>query len=276
MKSGSPRLLLVIAALLTGRVVPLAETPQDKAWRILQTGAGEKSSEARTIAVGTLGLVLHNSKAAAMAEKALEDERPEVRAAGARALGEMLYAPSIPRLRKALADKEDSVVTAAAHSLVLLNDPAGYELYYSVLTGTRKKGQGLITREIDVVKDPRKVAEFSLEEGIGFLPYGGYGLSAVEFLREEERDKASAKAVAAKFLANDPDPQSSAALVRAVSNKSWLVREAALEAIAKRADPSLLEKIQSAMSDEKDHVRYTAAATVVRLTDVGATKKVKK
>jgi HEAT repeat protein len=188
----------------------------------------------------------------------------------------MLDAASIPKLRKALADKEDSVVMAAAHSLVLLKDPAGYELYYSVLTGTRKKGQGLISREIDVVKDPKKVAEFSLEEGIGFLPYAGYGLSAVEFIKEEERDEASAKALAAKSLANDPDPQSSEALVRAVSNKSWLIRKAALEAIAKRADPSLLERIQVAMSDEKGHVRYTAAAAVIRLTDVRATKKVKK
>jgi len=250
----------------------LAENPEQHAWRILQTGAKEKSPEVRVVAVGALGLVLRNPRAAAIAEKALEDEKPEVRVAGARALGQMLYAASIPKLRKALADKEDSVVTAAAHSLVQLKDSAGYELYYSVLTGERKKGQGLISREMDVLKDRKKVAEFSLEEGIGFLLFGGYGLSAVQFVREEERDKSSAKAVAAKFLADDPDPQSSEALVRAVSNKSWLIREAALEAIAKRADPSLLEKIQAALSDEKSHVRYTAAATIIRLADVRLTK----
>jgi HEAT repeat protein len=276
MSGWSPRLLLVIATLLAGRVGPLAETPQDKAWRILQTGAGEKSFEARVIAVGALGLVDRNPQAAAMAEKALEDERPEVRAAGAHALGEILYAPSIPRLRKALADKEDSVATAAARSLVLLKDPAGYEFYYSVLTGERKKGEGLISREMGALKDPKKVAEYSLREGIGFLPYAGYGLSAIEFIREEERDEASAKALAAKFLADDPDPQSSTALIRAVSNKRWLIRMAALEAIAKRADPSLLEQIQPAMSDEESHVRYTAAAAVIKLTDVSAAKKRKK
>jgi HEAT repeat protein len=54
------------------------------------------------------------------------------------------------------------------------------------------------------------------------------------------------------------------------------VREAALEAIANRADPSLLEKIQAAMTDEKDHVRYTAAATVIRLADVRLAKGDKK
>jgi HEAT repeat protein len=267
------RLLGLTAALLAGSSISAAETPQQQAWRILRAGAAEKSAETRVIAVGTLGLALHNAAAAALAERALEDEKPEVRVAGARALGLMLSASSIPKLRNALADKENSVVLAAAHSLVMLKDLAGYEFYFSELTGERRKGQGFISEEMDVLKDPKKVAEFSLEEGIGFLPFGGYGLSAVEFVRTEERDEASAKAVAARFLADDPDPQSREALVRAVSNKSWVIRQAALEAIAKRADPSLLDEIRAAMTDEKDRVRYTAAATVIRLTDVGPTKK---
>lgn len=58
-------------------------------------------------------------------------------------------------------------------------------------------------------------------------------------------------------------------MIRAVSNKSWLIRHAALEAIAKRGDPSLVEKIEAAMSDDKNHVRFTAAAAVIRLTDIG-------
>jgi hypothetical protein len=101
----------------------------------------------------------------------------------------------------------------------------------------RKKGQNPKNQEMDVLKNPKKVAEFCLEKGIGFIPYGGYGISAVELIRKEEQDESSAKAVAAKVLANGPDPQSREALVRAVSNKSWVAREAALEAIAKRADP---------------------------------------
>jgi HEAT repeat protein len=267
MKLGSPKIILVTAALLASSLLSLAESPQQQAWRILETGAGDKRAEVRALAVGTLGLVLHNPRAAAIAEKALEDEKPEVRAAGARALGEMLSTASIPKLRKALADKENSVVTATAHSLVQLKDPAGYELYYSVLTGKRKKGQNLISQEMDILKDPKKVAEFSLQEGVGFVPYGGYGESAVQGIRKEEQEKSFAKAAAAKVLANDPDAQSGEALVRAVSDKSWLVREAALEAIAERGDPSLLAGIQFAMSDQNDHVRYTAAAAIITLTD---------
>jgi HEAT repeat protein len=275
-KLETSRLLLVTTVVLAGSAISLAETPRQQAWRILETGAAEKSPEARAIAVGALGLAGHDARAAALAEKALEDEKPEVRAAGARALGAMPYAGSIPKLRKALADKEDSVVGAAAQSLVQLKDPAGYELYYAVLTGERKKGQGLISKEMEALKDPKKVAKLSLEEGIGFIPFGGYGLSAVQFIREEQRGEPLAKAVAARFLAADPDPQSAEALVQALSDKSWLVRQAALEAIAKRADPSALTSVEAAMSDQNDHVRYTAAATVVRLTDMRVRKKTAK
>jgi HEAT repeat protein len=226
--------------------------------------------------VGALALLVENPQAAEMAEKALRDEKPEVRTAAARALGQIRSPKSVPKLRKALSDPENSVVMAAAHALVLLKDPAGYELYYAVLTGERKKGQGLISQEMDLMRDPGKVAELCVEEGVGFLPYGGYGLSAVHFIREEEREGPSAKAVAAKILANDPDPQSREALTRAVSDKSWLVREAALEAIAERADASLLKGIQDAMSDPDERVRYTAAAAVIRLADIRDTKRAKK
>jgi HEAT repeat protein len=53
-----------------------------------------------------------------------------------------------------------------------------------------------------------------------------------------------------------------------VSDKDWTVRAAAVEAIAKRADASLLADIVPVMSDKKDIVRYSAAAAVLRLTRI--------
>jgi hypothetical protein len=35
----------------------------------------------------------------------------------------------------------------------------------------RKKGQNLNIQEMDVLKKSKKVAEFCLEKGIGFIPY---------------------------------------------------------------------------------------------------------
>jgi len=55
------------------------------------------------------------------------------------------------------------------------------------LKGERKSGQGLISQEVDLLRDPKKVAEYCFEEGIGFVPYAGYGLSAVEFIRKEDQ-----------------------------------------------------------------------------------------
>ena len=66
-------------------------------------------------------------------------------------------------------------------------------------------------------------------------------------------------------LAKDPDPAATKALADAVGDKSWLVRAAALEALAKRGDPSVLDTVKLYMSDEKDAVKYTAAAAVLRL-----------
>jgi len=111
-----------------------------------------------------------------------------------------------------------------------------------------------------------QIAEKALEEGIGYVPFGGFGYSAFKELRKD--DVSPVQAAAAKVLAKDPDPTSARALVQAASDKSWTVRAAAVDAIAERGDPSLLEDIVPAMSDHKDLVRYTAAAAVIRLSAV--------
>jgi HEAT repeat protein len=69
-------------------------------------------------------------------------------------------------------------------------------------------------------------------------------------------------------LAKDPDPRSAGALVEALSDKSWIVRTAALKAIAERSDRKLLKDIEPALDDEKESVRYTGAATVIRLGEL--------
>jgi hypothetical protein len=55
------------------------------------------------------------------------------------------------------------------------------------------------------------------------------------------------------------DPATTTALADAAGDNSWLVRAAALEALAKRGHPSTLDTVTLYMSDEKDVVKYTAA-----------------
>src|SRR5438132_11789480 len=60
----------------------------------------------RANATRVLGLVRNDVKATKLAEKALSDPKPEVRAAAAAALGDMNSRRSIPKLKKALDDKD--------------------------------------------------------------------------------------------------------------------------------------------------------------------------
>jgi HEAT repeat protein len=57
-----------------------------------------------------------------------------------------------------------------------------------------------------------------------------------------KKDPDPERAVAATFLAHDPDAATSKALLEATKDNDWIVRAAAVEAIAQRGDPSLLRK----------------------------------
>jgi hypothetical protein len=170
-RPGSSGLLLVMAC--TGPL--LAQTPQQQAWNILRAGVNEKNTGKRTQAVRALRLLPGDPEAVEMAEKALQDQKPAVRAAAATALGLMGCKASIPELKKTLSDEEPSVVLAAAHALQVLNDPAGYEVYYEVLTGERKSADGLVDQGVETLKDGKKMTELGVEEGLGFIPFADMG-----------------------------------------------------------------------------------------------------
>src|SRR5712691_278299 len=123
-----PRYALLLVLLARAGAL-LAQTPQQQAWDILRTGVNQKSTGKRTQAVRALRLLPGDPEASEMAQKALQDQKPEVRATAATALGLMGSKVSIPELKKALSDKAPSVVLAAAHALQVLNDPAAYEVY---------------------------------------------------------------------------------------------------------------------------------------------------
>jgi HEAT repeat protein len=247
-------------------------SPTEVAWRLLRGGVQSGKTEERTTAVRVLSLARGQTEAVAMARKALMDDKPEVRKAAAIALGELHAQASIPELKKALSDKEVVVVMAAAHSLVRLHDPSGYEVYYAILTGERKSGQGLIADQLATLKDPKKMAMLGFQEGIGYVPFASIGYDALKTIMQN--DSSPVRAAAAKVLATDPDPSSGKALAeKAVHDKSELVRVAALEAIGERGDPGLIAKIAPAMTDEKQSVKYTAAAVVLRLSAVADRKR---
>ena len=218
-------------------------TPKEQAWQILEDACtGDKSGD-RATAILVLGLIPNDSRSAKLAQKALTDDRPEVRAAAAAALGNMQSRASIPKLKAAMDDQDPSVALAAAHSLDLMHDNSAYEVYYEILNGERKAGKGLIASQTSMLHDPKKMAEFGFEEGIGFIPFAGIGWGAIKAIRKD--DSSPVRAAAARVLARDPDPATTKALTEATGDNSWIVQVAALEALAKRGDPSALPTVDA-------------------------------
>ncbi len=110
------------------------------------------------------------------------------------------------------------------------------------------------------------MAELGIQEGIGFIPFAGMGWRTFKAIHKD--DSSPVRAAAAKVLIKDPDPATTKALADAVGDKSWVVRAAALEALAERGDPSVLDTVELYMSDDKDDVKYAAAAAVLRLSAI--------
>jgi HEAT repeat protein len=241
--------------------------PKAQAWSVLYTGLSDSSVDKRTKAVQVLGLLPDDPKAKEAALKALSDEKPEVRAAAAQALGDMKAKDAIPRLYDMYNDKDVGVIMAAAHALIELGDNRGFGVYYAVLTGERKSGASLLDEQKKMLNDPKKMAQFGFEQGIGFIPFAGLGYGAFKMATKDTTSPVLA--AAALTLAKDPDPKSGEALASAAAgNKSWIVRAAALNAIALRGETSLLPAAESGLQDQKEEVRYSAAAAVIRLTDL--------
>jgi HEAT repeat protein len=236
---------------------------QKQAWNMLVQGAHGSNMDKRANAIQALGLDSGDPAAVQLAEDALGDKEAYVRAAAAKALGALDSPQSIPKLQSLVTDKDISVALAVGHALVQLKSNSGYDVYYSLVIGVRKGSTSLITEEMNQMKTPSRAVRFAFDQGIGFLPYGGYGMEALHAWKK--RSTAPTRAAAARELAGDPDPRSGQALAKAVSDKDWSVRAAAIEAIAKRGDTTLLVGIVPAMSDRKDVVRYSAAAGVLRL-----------
>jgi HEAT repeat protein len=263
---------IVICILLAGslmpsvaQVAPDIETPRHRAWSMLQTAAVSKRTSERMNGIRALGLIRDNSVARKMAEDALKDPKPTVREAAATALGKMQATESISRLQQALSDHKIPVVMAAAHSLRELHDStSAYEVYYDLLTGERKSDDGVIAQQLQTLKNPKELAKIGFSEGIGYVPFAGIGWDAWRTMHR--KDPNPVRAVAATYLAHDPDPATTKALANAMYDKNWMVRAAAVEAIAERGDPSLLPKVEALFFDKNLKVRYSAAAAVVRLS----------
>jgi HEAT repeat protein len=270
-KSEILRTISLIILFLIAVVPALSQGPVDKAWTVLQSGLSNSNTDNRTVATRLLGGLPNNQKAQDQALKALADNKPEVRAAGAEALGNMHAKSAIPQLQQLCrTDQDAGVVISCAKALVNLGDPLGFNVYYAILTGEMKSGANLMDEQKKMLKDPKKLAQFGFETGVGFIPFGGLTLGVFKSLTKD--DVSPIRAAAADVLAGDPDPKTTTALKTAVSDKSWLVRASAADALGKRKDPSVIPALEPVLDDDKEAVRYTAAVSIIHLNDIKNSK----
>jgi len=266
-------LVILLTAAARSTAQDSAQTKEQTAWTVLNTGLEDNSTDVRVRAVHVLGELNGNAKAKDAAISALKnDQQAEVRASAAQSLGEMGAKDAVADLHATFHDTDPSVIIAAAHSLIELGDNTGYNVYYAVLTGEQKTGQSLTEQQKKMLKDPKKMAALGVQVGVGFIPFGGLAMGGYKMLTRD--DTSPVLAAAALMLAKDPDPKSGNALVDASANKDkWLVRAAAFDAIAKRGDPALLVPAEDGLQDDKDLVRISAAAAVIRLHDIQSQPK---
>jgi HEAT repeat protein len=232
-----------------------------KAWDILKAGASDRSAGKRQQAVSALGLITRSSRAAGLAENTLQDSQASVRRAAVIALGAMGSRSSLPKIKAILPSSNAETVVAIAAVLKQFNDPEGYGIYYEILTGKRKSGGGLLSG----LEDRKTLEKMGIEEAIGFIPFGGIGVGAYEYLKHVGTSGVDAAAAAA--LASDPDPSARTALIHACFGGKEIVRLAALQALAQRGDPSVVKNIEPAMYSGTPLISYTAAAAVAHLME---------
>jgi HEAT repeat protein len=252
------------AVFISSVAVFAAQSAADHGWDVLKAGVADNTDEKRAKAVRALGLIVQNARAQELAEKAMQDAKPQVRVAAATALGQMGAKSSAGKLADAIKSDDSALVFAAANALYVLGDPRCYQVYYAVLTGEKKSGEGLVESQMKMLKDPKALAKLGFDSGIGFIPFGGAAVQAFKTVTKD--DSSPVRAAAAQKLIRDSDPKTREALGRMLSDKKWMVRAAVVDAVAKRDDTSLLSAVLPLLSDENDTVRLTAAATVVRLS----------
>lgn len=247
--------------------VPKGPDIREQAWAVLSEGLRHEQASHRVVAVQALSLMSRNRTAERFALRALNDKDEKVRAAAATTLGQLNVKGAIPALRKALEDEQIPVVLSAAHSLYLLKDPRAYDIYYAILMKDQKTSGGLLQSQLDRLKDPKQVMELGIQEGIGFVPFGGMGYEAVKQVRK--KGDSSARAASARFLAHDPDQISEDALMQAaLADSSQEVRLAALDALAERGNPKCIERLAKNLTEDRTAVRYRTAAVVLHLGDL--------
>lgn len=241
----------------------------DRAWETLNKALNEGIDHRRQ-ALAALGSIdPENERAVETAEDALQDKDPLVRQMAAMALGAMKAKQAIPALREVLSDKGE-VAFAAAKALADMDDTGGREMFVAVIAGERSDAPGMAAKAVRDAKHKLKHPEGILLMGAQdttavFFGPASYGIVAAKEAFKEKGT--SSRAIAATYLAKDPEPYAVTLLEWALSDSNYGVRVAAARGLAQRGNEGSLAKLEPLLDDSHDSVRTMAAAAIIRITD---------
>ena len=258
-----PFLLCLFPALLC------AEDIEKSAWAVLNHALADGNPVKRGQALTALGLIGSTAPHVVdLLEAGLTDKDETVRQTAAVVMGEIGARQAIPMLKKALDDESGEVSFAAARSLWVMGDLSGREVFWAVLAGDQKTGPGMIHGGIRDAKrkmhSPAALAKIGINEAAGFL--GPFSMG-VGFVEELVKDKgATARALSARLLGSDSDPQTKVELEQSLEDKNSGVRAAAARALSQRGGKEELAKIHPLLGDSNEGVRTVAAAAIIRLS----------
>lgn len=238
---------------------------------LLRAALKEKSAVRRAEAVVAYGTIGTQPEVVRRIESSLNDSDEDVRRAAAATLGEMKSRGSIPRLKQALEDKSARVRFVAALSLWQMGDRSGRAILSAVLGGEGGGGvKDTVSSEFRGAKktlsDPKKVGMMGLKEGAGAL-LGPFALGITVAQAVTQDRSAPERTLCAVMFGEDRDIASVKQLEAALVDKSWLVRAAAARALGGIGRPASIPKLRALFEDDRPAVRYTAAASVLRLTE---------
>jgi HEAT repeat protein len=245
-----------------------ADPNVQKAKALLLKGVASGNPDTRSLAVMSASLIGDRSEVLTKLYSMLEtDKDVPTRITIISTLGSFNNPAVVPALQKALKDPVPEVDLAAALALFGLKQPDGKAFLLDALSGTQKTTSSFMSSE------KRSLARMTHTPTTTFLgivanqfalPGLGSGMESAVGLSADPASMASSSVIFS--LAKDKnDPAVWAALEKALGDKEWATRAAAVHVIAMHNDPALIDKILPLMDDKKEQVSFRAAAAYLRL-----------
>src|SRR5438067_9548142 len=241
---------------------------QARAWSVLHSGLSSSKSSDRSEAIAALSSLGRTPTTVALIEERLSDKDASVREKAVAALGNLQSHSSIPKLRAALQDGSPEVSFTAAKALWDMGEPAGREVFVSVLQGKRGASAGAWQSQLrettEQLRSPYTLGLMGAQQAAAvFFAPAAVGVAVVgQMLRDHS---APTRAFCAEMLGLDASPQATSALSRALRDKNWMVRASAAAGMGNVMRPNAFAMLQPLLRDSKHAVRYMAAASVIRL-----------